>query len=74
MPWDHFTNWNGITVWRLVVVGILVMILRRLPWVVVLVSPPVDFAWTMLILPVEVDPMSSHMARGYLRRLFWSNR
>ncbi|RSH92828.1 hypothetical protein EHS25_008274 [Saitozyma podzolica] len=36
MPWNHFGDWYGITPWRLVVLGILVMLVRRLPWVMVL--------------------------------------
>lgn len=34
MPWAHFGNFWGITPWRLVVLGILVMIVRRVPWVI----------------------------------------
>ena len=37
LPWGHFGEWYGITPWRLVVLGILVMLVRRLPWVVALV-------------------------------------
>jgi len=37
MPWNEFGNFEQITPWRLVVLGILVMLVRRLPWVVLLV-------------------------------------
>jgi NhaP-type Na+/H+ or K+/H+ antiporter len=37
MPWSAFGNFAGITPWRLVVLGICVMLLRRLPWVIALV-------------------------------------
>lgn len=40
MPWKHFGEWYGISPWRLVVLGICVMIVRRLPWVVALVRRP----------------------------------
>ena len=40
MPWEHFGDWYGITPWRLVILGILVMLVRRLPWVVLFVSGP----------------------------------
>jgi hypothetical protein len=46
MPWNHFGDWYGITPWRLVVLGILVMLVRRLPWVMVLVrlaAPMIPF-------------------------------
>ncbi|KAI3093356.1 hypothetical protein CBS147333_10101 [Penicillium roqueforti] len=33
LPWDHFGNNSVISIWRLVVLGILVLLLRRLPWV-----------------------------------------
>ncbi|KAF4760585.1 hypothetical protein HAV15_005877 [Penicillium sp. str.  len=33
IPWDHFGNNSVISTWRLVVLGILVLLLRRLPWV-----------------------------------------
>ncbi|BEI91478.1 uncharacterized protein CcaverHIS019_0402980 [Cutaneotrichosporon cavernicola] len=33
MPWDQFGNFWSITPWRLVVLGICVMLVRRLPWV-----------------------------------------
>jgi hypothetical protein len=38
MPWDQFGNFWSITPWRLVVLGICVMLVRRLPWVWALVS------------------------------------
>jgi hypothetical protein len=37
MPWNHFGDWYGITPWRLIILGILVMLVRRLPWVMALV-------------------------------------
>jgi hypothetical protein len=39
LPWNQFGNWWGITPWRLVVLGILVMLVRRVPWVIAMVSP-----------------------------------
>ncbi|CAK9787176.1 hypothetical protein CC85DRAFT_296295 [Cutaneotrichosporon oleaginosum] len=33
MPWDHFGSFWSITPWRLVALGICVMLFRRLPWV-----------------------------------------
>ncbi|KAL7424782.1 hypothetical protein Q5752_000466 [Cryptotrichosporon argae] len=33
LPWSEFGNFAGLSPWRLVVLGILVMLLRRLPWV-----------------------------------------
>lgn len=41
MPWDEFGNFYTIDVWRLVVLGLLVMLVRRLPWVIVLAK----FKW-----------------------------
>ncbi|EIW72414.1 hypothetical protein TREMEDRAFT_36687 [Tremella mesenterica DSM 1558] len=38
MPWSSFGNFHDITVWRLVCLGLLVMLLRRLPWVIGLAS------------------------------------
>lgn len=39
MPWSEFGgDFYGIEPWKLVLLGITVMLLRRLPWVVVLVS------------------------------------
>lgn len=38
MPWSHFGNFWGVTPWRLVVLGILVMIVRRVPWVIAMVK------------------------------------
>ena len=38
MPWSEFNNFESITPWRLVILGILVMLVRRLPWVMLLVS------------------------------------
>ncbi|GMK58956.1 hypothetical protein CspeluHIS016_0603980 [Cutaneotrichosporon spelunceum] len=40
MPWEHFSNFWGITPWRLVALGLCVMLFRRLPWVWVL-SPTI---------------------------------
>ncbi|KAK4688341.1 sodium/hydrogen antiporter, partial [Tremellales sp. Uapishka_1] len=37
MPWSEFGNYASITPWRLVILGITVMLLRRLPWVVAMV-------------------------------------
>jgi len=34
LPWNQFGNFWGITPWRLVVLGILVMLVRRVPWVI----------------------------------------
>ncbi|KAJ5337507.1 Cation/H+ exchanger [Penicillium italicum] len=33
IPWSHFGHNSVISTWRLVVLGILVLLLRRLPWV-----------------------------------------
>ncbi|KAI2704638.1 hypothetical protein CBS147354_9632 [Penicillium roqueforti] len=33
LPWDHFGDNPVISTWRLVVLGVLVLLLRRLPWV-----------------------------------------
>ncbi|KAI9932407.1 hypothetical protein MW887_009920 [Aspergillus wentii] len=33
LPWDHFGDNSVISIWRLVVLGALVLLLRRLPWV-----------------------------------------
>ena len=38
LPWSHFGGYFDITPWRLVVLGLCVMIARRLPWVLALVS------------------------------------
>lgn len=38
IPWTHFSNFYDITPWRLVVLGVTVMLLRRLPWVLALVG------------------------------------
>ncbi|KAK8866002.1 hypothetical protein IAR55_001153 [Kwoniella newhampshirensis] len=35
LPWSDFNDF-GITPWRLVILGILVMLIRRLPWIVLL--------------------------------------
>lgn len=46
MPWQHFGDWYGITPWRLIILGILVMLVRRLPWVMALVrrvTPMIPF-------------------------------
>lgn len=37
MPWEGMSSAYGTDPWRLVVLGILVIILRRLPWVLALV-------------------------------------
>ncbi|ORY33688.1 Sodium/hydrogen exchanger family-domain-containing protein [Naematelia encephala] len=36
LPWSQFGNFESITPWRLVILGILVMLVRRLPWVLLL--------------------------------------
>ncbi|KAJ6103333.1 hypothetical protein N7486_005760 [Penicillium sp. IBT 16267x] len=33
IPWDHFANNPIISIWRLLILGALVLLLRRLPWV-----------------------------------------
>ncbi|KAF7553375.1 hypothetical protein G7Z17_g3657 [Cylindrodendrum hubeiense] len=33
LPWDEFGNSSVISTWRVVVLGLLVLLLRRLPWV-----------------------------------------
>ncbi len=38
LPWNDFNNYFGLTPWRLIVLGILVMILRRVPWVLALMK------------------------------------
>ncbi|KAJ5085070.1 hypothetical protein N7532_009841 [Penicillium argentinense] len=45
LPWDLFGDNNVISTWRLVVLGLLVLLLRRLPWV--------PFSWGSL------DPSTS---------------
>lgn len=40
MPWAEFGNYWGITPWRLVLLGICVILFRRLPWVLLLVCFP----------------------------------
>ena len=40
LPWSEFGNFESLTPWRLVVLGICVMLLRRMPWVMLLVSAP----------------------------------
>jgi len=57
LPWNQFGNFWGITPWRLVVLGILVMLVRRVPWVIAMVSssaPVRDF---------EVEKGKSHIGR-----------
>jgi NhaP-type Na+/H+ or K+/H+ antiporter len=38
MPWSEFGNFWGITPWRMVVLGICIMLVRRIPAVMALVS------------------------------------
>lgn len=37
IPWNEFGNYWDITPWRLVLLGITVMLARRLPWVLLAV-------------------------------------
>lgn len=68
MPWDEFGHFWGITPWRLVVLGITVILVRRLPWVLLLVC----VAKSLLIPAVPLDPSSSILERRGLCRLLWS--
>ena len=38
IPWSQFRNFESIQPWRLVILGICVMLVRRVPWVLALVS------------------------------------
>jgi NhaP-type Na+/H+ or K+/H+ antiporter len=81
LPWSDFGGgFYGIQPWRLVVLGISVMALRRVPWVVALVSRPHhEVAIVLLIYRVSLttasmDSDSSDMERERVRRLFWADR
>lgn len=40
MPWSAFDHYFGIYAWRLILLGICIIVLRRPPWVTALVSCP----------------------------------
>ncbi|EKD05460.1 hypothetical protein A1Q2_00221 [Trichosporon asahii var. asahii CBS 8904] len=47
IPWNEFGNYWDITPWRLVLLGITVMLARRLPWVLLAKKfiPPISSSW-----------------------------
>lgn len=70
MPWHEFGNFWGITPWRLVVLGLLVILVRRMPWVLLLVN----FLMMMTFSPltaVPLHPCSPDLERRCLCRLLW---
>lgn len=71
MPWSEFGNFWGITPWRLVVLGILVILLRRLPWVLLLVSRSTSQS---LNFAVALYPRSPDVEGRRVCRILWSYR
>lgn len=75
IPWYAYNDpVTGLTPWRIVVLAICVMLFRRLPWVVAIVSSHKLVVMRCLhSFVVQVDPCHFVTAGGYFYRMVWAH-